>query len=149
MFFNKQFWANEMFMCKIKNQTNLDFLGHLHYFFLYKFLYMRFLMTHDRPGNTWLYISRSILHWSVNFFLSYLGFKSLSFVCLFVFSFHFILECNWVLCQVYSKVIQLYIHTYNWIIQLYFFNFFSHLYYDRIMSRVPCVVKQVLVSYLF
>ena len=36
-----------MFMHKIKNQTNLGFLGHLNYFFLYKFLHMRFLMTHE------------------------------------------------------------------------------------------------------
>ena len=36
-----------MFMNKIKNQTNLCFLGHLNYFFLYKFLHMRFLMTHE------------------------------------------------------------------------------------------------------
>ena len=47
MFFNKQFWTNEVFICKIKNQTNLSFLGHLYYFFLYKFLHMRFLMTHE------------------------------------------------------------------------------------------------------
>ena len=34
-------------MHKIKNQTNLGFLGHLNYFFLYKFLHMRLLMTHE------------------------------------------------------------------------------------------------------
>ena len=47
------------------------------------------------------------------------------------------------LCQfsVYSKVIQLYIY-------LFFFKFFSHLGYYRILSRVPCRIQQVLV-YLF
>ena len=50
------------------------------------------------------------------------------------------------LCQfrVYSKVIQLYIYVY-----LFWFNFFSHLGYYRISSRVPCAIQQVLVGYLF
>ena len=38
--------------------------------------------------------------------------------------------------QVYSKVIQ--IHTYMY---LFFFRFFSHLGYYRILSSVPCAVS--------
>ena len=50
------------------------------------------------------------------------------------------------LCQfwVYSKVIRLYIYIY-----LFFFKFFSHLGYYRILSRVPCTIQQVPVGYLF
>ena len=40
-------------------------------------------------------------------------------------------------------MIQLYIHTYS-----FFFSFFPHIGYQRILSRVPCAVQQVLVSYL-
>ena len=46
--------------------------------------------------------------------------------------------------QVYSKVIQLYIHIY-----LFFFRFFSHIGYYRVLNRVPCAIQQVLVDYLF
>ena len=46
--------------------------------------------------------------------------------------------------QVYSKVIQLYIYM-----CLFFFYFFSHLGYYSIVSRVPCAIQEVLVSYLF
>ena len=43
-----------------------------------------------------------------------------------------------------SKLIQLYIYIYS-----FFFRFFPHIGYGRILSRVPCAVYQVLVSYLF
>ena len=46
--------------------------------------------------------------------------------------------------QVYSKVVRFYIYMY-----LFFFKFFSHLGYYRILSRVPCAIQQVLVGYLF
>ena len=46
--------------------------------------------------------------------------------------------------QVYSKVVQLYIYMY-----LFFFKFFSHLGYYRILTRVPCAIQQALVGYLF
>ena len=46
--------------------------------------------------------------------------------------------------QVYSKVIHFYIYMY-----LFFFKFFSHLGYCRILSRVPCATQQVLVGYQF
>ena len=39
----------------------------------------------------------------------------------------------------YSKVIQLYIYMY-----LFFFKFFSHLGYYRILSRVPCAILLVI-----
>ena len=48
------------------------------------------------------------------------------------------------LFQGYSKVIQLYIYIYS-----FFFRFFSHIGYYRILSRVPCAVQQALVGYLF
>ena len=38
--------------------------------------------------------------------------------------------------QVYSKAIQLYTYMY-----LFFFKFFSHLGYYRILSRVPCAIQ--------
>ena len=44
----------------------------------------------------------------------------------------------------YSKVIQLYTHT-----SLFFFRFFSHIGYYRILSRVPCTIHSVSVGYLF
>ena len=44
--------------------------------------------------------------------------------------------------QVYSKVIQLYIYMYS-----FFFKFFSHLGYYRILSEVSCAIQQVLVGY--
>ena len=49
------------------------------------------------------------------------------------------------MCQflVYHKVIQLYIYIYS-----FFFRFFSHIGYHRILSRVPCVIQQVLIGYL-
>ena len=49
------------------------------------------------------------------------------------------------LCQfrVYHKGIRLYIHMY-----LSFSKFFSHVCYDRILSRVPCAIQQVLAIYL-
>ena len=46
--------------------------------------------------------------------------------------------------QVYSKVIQLCMCIY-----LFFFRFFSHLGYYRILSIVPCAIQQFLVVYLF
>ena len=46
--------------------------------------------------------------------------------------------------QVYSKVTQLYIYIYP-----FFFRYFSHIGYYRILSRVPCAIQQVLVDYLF
>ena len=51
---------------------------------------------------------------------------------------------NDVVFQVYSKVIQLYIYMY-----LLFFKFFSHLGCYIILSRVPCAIQEVLISYLF
>ena len=33
-------------------------------------------------------------------------------------------------------------------IYLFFFRFFSHLGYHRILSRVPCAIQEVLVDYL-
>ena len=41
-------------------------------------------------------------------------------------------------------MIQSYIYMY-----LFFFKFFSHLGYYRILTRVPCAIQQVLVGYLF
>ena len=41
----------------------------------------------------------------------------------------------------YSKVIQIYIYVY-----LFFFKFFSHLGCYIILSRIPCVVQEVLVA---
>ena len=50
------------------------------------------------------------------------------------------------LCQFlpHSKVNQLYIYIY-----LLFFGFPSHLGHQRALSRVPCALQQVLISYLF
>ena len=44
----------------------------------------------------------------------------------------------------YSKVIQLYIY-----ICLFFFKFFSHIGYYKILSIAPCAIQQVLVVYLY
>ena len=44
----------------------------------------------------------------------------------------------------YSKVNQLYIYTYP-----LFFGFPCHLGHHRALSRVPCAIQQVLISYLF
>ena len=46
--------------------------------------------------------------------------------------------------QSYNKVIQLYIYKYS-----FFFRFFSHIRYYRIVSRVPCAMQQVLIGCLF
>ena len=46
--------------------------------------------------------------------------------------------------QVYSIVIQPYIYIY-----ILFFRFFSHSGYCRILSRVPHVIPQILIGYLF
>ena len=43
----------------------------------------------------------------------------------------------------YSKVNQLYIFIYP-----FFPRFFSHISYYRVLSRVPCAMQVVLVSYL-
>ena len=50
------------------------------------------------------------------------------------------------LCQflLYSKVNQLYIYIYP-----LFFRFFSHIGHQTVLSRVPCAMQQVLISYLF
>ena len=50
------------------------------------------------------------------------------------------------MCQflLYSKVNQLYIY-----IHPLFFGFPSHLGHHRALSRVPCAIQQVLISYLF
>ena len=45
--------------------------------------------------------------------------------------------------QVYNKVNQLYIYIYP-----LFFRFFSHIGHYTVLSRVPCAIHQVLVSYL-
>ena len=44
--------------------------------------------------------------------------------------------------QVYSKVIHLHIY-------LFFFKFFFHLGYYRILNSVPCAIQYILVGYLF
>ena len=64
----------------------------------------------------------------------------------FKFFFYIGLQLIYNVCQfqVYSKVIQLYIYIY-----LFFFRFFSHIGYCRVLSRVSCVIQQVLVDYLF
>ena len=46
--------------------------------------------------------------------------------------------------QVYTKVNQLNIYIYP-----LFFRFFSHIGHYRVLSRVPCAIQQVLISYLF
>ena len=46
--------------------------------------------------------------------------------------------------QVYSIVNQLYIYIYPLC-----FRFFSHIGHYRVLSRVPCAIQQVLISYLF
>ena len=46
--------------------------------------------------------------------------------------------------QSYNKVIHLYIYKYS-----FFFRFFSHIRYYRIVSRVPCAMQQVLIGCLF
>ena len=55
-------------------------------------------------------------------------------------------SCFTVLCQfpLYSKVHQLYVYTYP-----LFCVFPSHLGHNRALSRVPCVIQYVLISYLF
>ena len=45
--------------------------------------------------------------------------------------------------MLYSKVNQPYIHIYS------LFGFPSHLGHRRALSRAPCAVQQVLISYLF
>ena len=66
----------------------------------------------------------------------------------FFFFFFFLLEysCFTILCQflLYSKVNQLYIYIYS-----LFFGFPSYLGHHRALSRVPCAIKLVLISYLF
>ena len=49
--------------------------------------------------------------------------------------------------QVYSKVNQLYIYIYP--LFFFFLRFFSHICHYRLLSRVPCAIQQVLISYLF
>ena len=44
----------------------------------------------------------------------------------------------------YSRLSQLHIYIYP-----LFFRFFSHIGHYRVLSRVPCAIQQVLVSYLF
>ena len=67
---------------------------------------------------------------------------------LFSFKKIFLLEysCFTMLCQflLYSKVNQLYVYVYP-----LFFGFPSHLGHHRALSRVPCAIQQVLISYLF
>ena len=49
------------------------------------------------------------------------------------------------MCQflLYSRMNQLYIHIYP-----LFFRFFSHIGHYRVLSRVPCAIEQLLISYL-
>ena len=60
----------------------------------------------------------------------------------------FLLEqsCFTILCQflLYSKVNQLYVYIYP-----LFFGFPSHLGHHTALSRVPCAIQSVLISYLF
>ena len=65
---------------------------------------------------------------------------------LFFFKFLFECSCFTMLYQflLYSKVNQLYIYIYP-----LFFGFPSHLGHHRALSRVPCAIQQVLISYLF
>ena len=62
--------------------------------------------------------------------------------------FKFLLEytCLTMLCQflLYSKMNQLYIYIYP-----LFFGFPSHLGHHSALSRVPCAIQYVLISYLF
>ena len=62
--------------------------------------------------------------------------------------FIFLLEyrCFTILCQflLYNKVNQLYVYIYP-----FFLGFPSHLGHHRVLSRVPCAIQQVLISYLF
>ena len=44
--------------------------------------------------------------------------------------------------QVYSKAIQLCVYIYP-----FFFRFFPHIGYYKILSRVPCAIQQVMVIY--
>ena len=46
----------------------------------------------------------------------------------------------------YSKVNQLYIYIY---LLFFFYRFFSRIDHYRGLSRVPCTIQQVLISYLF
>ena len=52
---------------------------------------------------------------------------------------------NVTLVLVYSKVTWFYTHTH---ICSFFFRFFSHIGYHRILSRVPYAIWQILVGYL-
>ena len=65
---------------------------------------------------------------------------------LLVFFFFLEYSCFIILCQfiLYSKVNQLYIHIFT-----LFFGFPSHLGHQTALSRVPCAIQQVLISYLF
>ena len=66
----------------------------------------------------------------------------------FSFNFYFILEYSrlTMLCQFlgYPEPLCWFINIY-----LFFFRFFFHLGYHRILSRVPCAIQEVLVDYLF
>ena len=44
--------------------------------------------------------------------------------------------------MVYSKLIHLYIHMYP-----FFFRFFSHIDYYRLLSRVPCAINNLVLTY--
>ena len=46
--------------------------------------------------------------------------------------------------MLYRKVNQLYVYIYP-----LFFEFPSHLGHQRALSRVPCAIQSVLISYLF
>ena len=83
---------------------------------------------------------------------TYLFLNFITIVVLFNFLFSlfkkFLLEysCFTMLCQflLNSKVNQLYVYIYP-----LFFGFLSHLGHHRALSRVPCAIQQVLISYLF
>ena len=82
-------------------------------------------------GESWAVSSAALEIWaglrSMLFFVESNQLLSLSFLTL----------CQF---QVYSRVIHLYIYIYP---------LFSHIGYCRILSRVPCAMQQVFVSYLF
>ena len=59
---------------------------------------------------------------------------------------NFYWSCFAMLCQflLYSKVNRLYVYTYP-----LFLRFPSHFSHHRSLSRVPCAIQQVLISYFF
>ena len=75
-----------------------------------------------------------------------ISFRQPRFLKLFFFKLIFIivdLQCC-IIFLLYNRVNLLYIHIYP-----LFFRFYSHIGHYRVLSRVPCAVQQILISYLF